>query len=362
MRSRDVIQYDPDYIATVTLIDPPPKVSEDSSQDSLKFRVTNDGGYYSSITSDGKQIGQVFQNIITNLDNSSDVMGYTKGNSYFFPPDNFTNDVLGLSPNEQPLALGIRYFTLEGDDGGTLTLIDEHVVHSTGNLRRYAGGSVKEQIISAYPNYVAEVTIFPPENATPEEEESEAGPSSFRFSAEDGFFAPMYIGDNNTVVGDPLRPSLRFRDSVYDDTNTRIGTNQGFAFSLPKTILPEWALPYIAIRNVYLEGGTLDILNEVVVGATGIYKKYVGWVYNETVVSYNPVFLADIKLVEPSSVEETSIPAPSPPSTPGKVTGDETIEQTTSSPTPEPTPGPSSGAAMYSCQLSVLSFIVAFLW
>ena len=111
-----------------------------------------------------------------------------------------------------------------------------------------------------------------------------------------------------------------------------------------------------------MKGGTLDILNEVVVGATGIYKKYVGWGYNETIVSYNPVFLADIKLVEPSGVEETSIPAPSPPSTPGKVTGDETIEQTTPSPTPEPTPGPSSGAAMYSCQLSVLSFIVAFLW
>ena len=104
-----------------------------------------------------------------------------------------------------------------------------------------------------------------------------------------------------------------------------------------------------------MEGGTLDILNEVVVGATGIYKKYVGWGYNETVVSFNPVFLADIKLVEPSGVEET-------PSTPDKVTGEEDVEKTTPSPTPGPTSGPSSGATMYSCQLSILSFIVVFLW
>ncbi len=354
MLSRDVIQYDPDYIATVTLIDPPQKqVSEDSSvQDSLKLRVTGDGGYYSSITSDGKQVGHVFQNIIANHDNSSDVMGYTKGNSYFFPTDNFTTDVLGLSLNEQLLAVGIRYFNLEGDNGGTLTLIDENIVHSTGSLLGYAGGSVKEQIISASP-YVAEVTISPPAKG----EDIDAGPSSFRFSAEGGFFEPMLIGDNNTQVGE------RFKDSVYDDTNTiRIGTNQGFAFNFPRTYLPEWASQYVAIRNVFLEGGTLDILNHVVVGATGIYQKYVGWDYNETVLSYNPVFLADIKLVEPSGIEETSIPAPSPPSTPDKVTGDETIEEITPSPTPGPTPGPSSGATMYSCQLSVLSFIVAFLW
>ena len=54
-----------------------------------------------------------------------------------------------------------------------------------------------------------------------------------------------------------------------------------------------------------MDGGSIDILNQVVVGASGGYKSYVGWIYDETIVSYNPVFTADIKLLDPSAGTET---------------------------------------------------------
>ena len=261
------------------------------------------------------QIGQVFQYIITNPDNSSDIIGDIKGNSFIFPQDNFTSDVLGLSLSEQILAVGISEFNIEGgDNGGTLSLVDENIVHATGNLLKYVGGRVSEwNVIATDPHHVTEVTIIPEKDET-NNDEKEVGPSSFRFTNEDGFLEPMRIGDNGTMLGE------RFRDSVYDtETNIRIGTSQGFAFNFPKSLVPSWAmlqgkdsLPNIAIKNVFFDDGTIDILNYLVVGATGAYSQYVGWIYNETVVSINP-FMADVKLVEPSkSAEEISMPSPTP--------------------------------------------------
>ena len=362
-----MVSYDPNYIAKITLVDPPERVEDDhNGQQDLKLRITNDGGFYTPITSDGTQVGQVFQNFIINPDNSSDVIGYVKGNSYLFSPDNFTSNVLGLSLNEQLLAVGIRYFILEGvDNGGTLTLIDETVVHATGSLVKYIGGVVKEQIILTDPHthYVTEVTISPPSENTSaatssEGEDVEAGPSSFRFTSEDGFYQPMVIGNDNALLGAfEISYNLceRFRNSVYDtNTNVRIGTNQGFAFTFPTTYLPEWALPYIAIRHVSLEGGTLDILNEVVVGATGAFVKYVGWRFVETVISFNdPEFVADVKLVDPSTSGEAG--------TGGGEEGEGDIgTQVVPAPGPPiPEVDPSSDAAKHSCQLSALAFIIA---
>ena len=56
---------------------------------------------------------------------------------------------------------------------------------------------------------------------------------------------------------------------------------------------------------------------------------------------------------------------PNPSLNADRVTNEGNVEKTTPSPTPGPTTsGPSSGATMYyfSCQLSALSFIIAFLW
>ena len=121
------------------------------------------------------------------------------------------------------------------------------------------------------------------------------------------------------------------------ETNIRIGTNSGFAFTFPTTLLPRWANPYIAIRNVYLDGGSIDILNQVVVGASGAYKSYVGWIYDETIVSYNPVFTADIKLLDPSAEAETGASAPSPSSSIGEGNGGNSVEITADDPNPNPT-------------------------
>ena len=164
-----------------------------------------------------------------------------------------------------------------------------------------------------------------------EEEDDVVGPSSFRFTSEDGFWEPMLIGENETMLGE------RFRDSVYDmETNTRIGTNSGFAFTFPTTLLPRWANPYIEIRNVYLDGGSIDILNQVVVGASGAYKSYVGWIYDETIVSYNPIFTADIKLLDPSAEAETGASAPSPSSSIEEGNSVNTAEVTADDPNPNP--------------------------
>ena len=341
----DVIQYDPTYVAIVTLSEPSPQVEEESSshvEDSLKLHITNNGGFYKPITSDGMQIGQVFQYIIT--DNSSDIIGSIKGNSFIFPQDNFTSDVLGLSLSEQILAVGISEFKIEGDNGngGTLALVDENIVHATGNLLKYVGGRVSEwNVIATDPHHVTEATIIPEKEINNDEIDAKVGPSSFRFTSEDGFLEPMRIGDNGTMLGE------RFRDSVYDaETNIRIGTSQGFAFNFPKSLVPSWAmlqgkdsLPNIAIKNVFFDDGTIDILNYLVVGATGAYSQYVGWIYNETVVSINP-FIADVKLSEPSkSAEEIPMPRPTPE--------------------PTSTPGPSSDATIHSCKLFAIALSTA---
>lgn len=344
MLQSDVIQGDPDFVAIVTLSEPTPRVEEDSTgsshngQDSLKLNITNKGGSYTPITSDGVQIGSVFKSLITSLDNSSDIIGYTRGHSFIFPQDNFTSDVLGLSLNDHARDIGIQYMYLEGDNNdGTLTLIDENVVHATGDLLKYDGGKVSEWNIISTDPYAAEATISSAKDANNQEDDV-VGPTSFRFTSEDGFWEPMMIGDNETMLGE------RFRDSVYDtETNTRIGTNSGFAFSFPTTLLPRWANPYIAIRNVYLDGGSIDVLNQVVVGASGIYKSYVGWTYDETIVSYNPVFTADIKLLDPSAEAETGegaigfeLATPPPSSSIEEGNGGNSVEITADDPNPNP--------------------------
>ena len=216
MLQSDVIQGDPDFVAIVTLSEPTPRVEEDSTsssqgQDSLKLNITHKVGGYTPITSDGVPIGAVFHSLVRSLDNSSNIIGFTRGHNFGFPQDNFTSDVLGLSLNDHARAVGIQYIYLEGDNNdGTLTLIDENVVHATGSLLKYDGGKVSEWNIISTDPYIAEATISSAKVANNQEEDDVVGPSSFRFTSEDGFWEPMLIGENETMLGERFRDCVRY--------------------------------------------------------------------------------------------------------------------------------------------------------
>lgn len=186
------------------------EVTNSSINGSIKLRVTSDGGYYVPIKATSNQIGQMFRNLVTIPDSSdtNQVVGSNEGYSFLFPKDDFASG----------LPLGNRYFSLDGDEGGTLVVINEAVVHGTGGLRKYVGATLLEEVVSTDPHYVADITLtVPPPKVAGDELKS--GPSNFLISAaEGGLYIPMLIGDNSSDVGG------RFWDIVYDKSNVRIGT------------------------------------------------------------------------------------------------------------------------------------------
>ena len=61
---------------------------------------------------------------------------------------------------------------------------------------------------------------------------------------------------------------------------------------------------------IYLEGGTLNIFNEIIVSATGIYAGYAGGMYVPTMISKGSNHTAEVVLVPPDDQQEVSVPIP----------------------------------------------------
>jgi hypothetical protein len=296
----NVLEMDPAFVAELTLVEPPPsEENDDSSGSSTKLRITSEGGYYLPITSsNGDQIGQLFQNPITMPDSKTpnQTVGINQGFSFLFPQDDYINAVLGYSSPEQ--VLGNRVFMFRGNDtvANDLLVFNEQVIHATNSLEKYEGTTLSEEILSTDPNYVADISLAVLSEGDSKEEYISNGPYDFRITSKGGFYDPI-LDAKGEMIGE------RFQNPVMNSSNVRIGTNQGYGFNFPSSNF----VPPIAQGNrlFYLEEGTLDVLNEVIVAASGIYSKYSGGRFQETIVSYNPVFVSEIILLEAGNNEAT---------------------------------------------------------
>ena len=254
----NVLEMDPAFVAEVTLVEPPPsEEGDDNSGGSTKLRITSEGGYYLPITStNGDQIGQKFQNPITMPDSATpnQTVGMNQGFSFLFPQDEYIDVVLGYSSPE--LVLGNRRLMFRGKPEEEMLVFNEAVIHGTGDLEKYEGSTLSEEILSTDPNYVADITLAVPSEDETGEEYMSNGPYDLRVTSEGGFYDPI-LDANGKQIGE------RYQSPVFNSSNVRIGTGQGYRFNFPGSNF----VPPITHGNriFYLEEGTLDVLNEVIV-------------------------------------------------------------------------------------------------
>lgn len=298
-----VVSFDP-YAAQILLIEPGKadvivdtindggKDEDTYAVDSMSFRVTSEGGYYRAIINglDRKQIGQVFQNPITFPDedgiyhqNSSSV-GINQGYSFNFPDD----------PNRQFLF-----------GRWNMIVFNEIVMHATGPYAKFTGATLTEKVISSDPNYVADITVAVPTTSHSDATtgntyiREEGATYDFRITAEGGFYDPIQsVNDEGNLV----QIGERFQNPVFTHFGNRIGTNQGYAFNFPVTNFTREMI--MGNRAFFLEGGTLNVFNEIIVQATGIYSDFAGGRFQEIIVSPDPIFVSEITMIPPSSVEK----------------------------------------------------------
>jgi hypothetical protein len=277
----------------IDLIEPvvQPAGDDASSGDAVvtTFRITSAGGYYMAITDqNNSQIGETFQNPI--IDAADHVIGINQGFAYNFPNDTSISD-LGYSTGVELLNTN-RKFLL--DDGEKFYAINQAAVYGTGPYRKYEGNIFSEVIVSPDPNYVANITLVVNDDAA----SAVSGDVTLSVFGEGGYYAAITDPETGDQIG------ARFQNPVFDSsTGERIGTNQGYGFIFP----PNDFTREISQGNChfFLNEGTLNIYNDVVVGATGIYKQYTGGIIHETIYSRTP-YNSSIHLVVPSAEDSSS--------------------------------------------------------
>jgi len=287
------------YAAEMTLIErnDEPAVT-DLSDDNIvtNFLITSVGGYYFPITSgDSQQIGEKFQNPM--LDSDNNVIGVNQGFGYNFPNDTYIFD-LGYTGAE--LLNTNRIFQF--DNGERIFAINQVVVFGSGPYQKYEGSTFLEDIISADPDYVANISLVIDAADTAQDDATVASSDAvLRITNENGFYEAMFDSKTGNQIG------IRFQNPVFHlSTGARIGTNQGYGFLFPPN---DYTLNIQSNRHFYLNEGSLVIYNEVVIGATGIYKRYTGGIVTETVESLDPYYNATILLMEPSNMGGDESPA-----------------------------------------------------
>mmetsp|Transcript_8828 Transcript_8828/g.21444 ORF Transcript_8828/g.21444 Transcript_8828/m.21444 type:complete len:498 (-) Transcript_8828:240-1733(-) len=303
MPNWNVTSDDP-YIADVTMIEPTPDTDtagdKVDTSNSMAFRITSEGGYYSPISMNGNQIGEVFQNPIISLPDST-IVGINQGYSFQFPQDEYITKLLGGTP---PLenSMSNRQFIFNNEEGKMIVL-NKQVLHATGMYIKYSGATLSEDVISEDPNYVADITVTVPSTAAAATDGEQHGTYTrdanasydFRVTSEGGFYDPITSLDDNT--GEVVQIGERFQNPVYNSTGDRIGTNQGFGFDFPTANYT--TEKFNGNRVIYLEGGTLGLFNEVIVSAGGIYREYAGGKWKTNLISEHPIYVAEISLIPP---------------------------------------------------------------
>jgi hypothetical protein len=286
------------YAAEVTLIERnhEPAVT-DLSNDNIvtNFGVTSVGGYYFPITDgDSQQIGEKFQNPMMDSDNN--VIGVNQGFAYNFPNDTYIFD-LGYTGAE--LLNTNRIFQF--DNGERIFAINQVVVFGSGPYQKYEGSTFLEDIISADPDYVANISlVIDDADTAPDDATVASSDIVLRITSENGFHES--ITDSKT--GNQI--AQRFQNHIFDvSTGARIGTNQGYGFLFPPNNYTDNVQR--ANRHFFMNEGSLVIYNQVIVGATGIYKRFTGGNVTETVdnLHLHPYYNATILLMEPTGGEES---------------------------------------------------------
>ena len=263
---------------------------DEESDDEITIRITSDGYYnaFVAVIEPYEQIGEAFQNPVydTRALNSSTI-GINQGFGYNFPNVTF-NPTMSTWQGNQKLIM----------NDGEMEMFNQVVLRGTGPYRKFVGVEATQDIISFDPNWVTDVTFSATKPSTPDDEEVEldgdtkAKTYDFKLIGGDAGFSD-YILDYNTQqeIGN------RFQNPVLNPTGKRIGTNQGFRFNFPPDEYTKNKPFYMANRLFQLEDGELNVMNELIVSATGIYSKYLGGYLNETLISSDP-FTSEITLVE----------------------------------------------------------------
>ena len=286
------ISHDP-YIAEISLFESSVTNEDQTVLDEVTFRITGEGGASTPIIGEEGKIGQVFQNPIIHDGNQ---IGSDQGYGFDFPTDPYISDTPAYS--EIDFVMGNRLFFF--DDGNQMTVLNTLVVEGSGPYAKFKGSYFNQTIIEGHPNFVADMTL----TVDVDDEEGiemyipSEGTYHFKITSDGGFYAAIN-NPEGAQIGE------RFQNPVYNSAGERIGTNQGYGFNFP----PDEYTRAIAQGNriFYLIGGTLNVFNDVIAGATGKYRAYKGGRFSEKIVSYNPVFESEITLVLPASGDKSDL-------------------------------------------------------
>lgn len=301
--------------------------------------VVDEYGIYRTIidNSTGKDIGELtYSGLFGDSNNGADDddvrLGTLQGYGFFFPNDSYMTDSLGYTDSiiSSDLFQGNRKFVFE--DGETLFLFNLLVLHATGKYKKYEGSYIKQIVIensTTYPDaWVAEILLRDADNndyaddknnidknndhgnnnndinsgeGDGEDDYDDGGDNDdgyydFRITSDGGFWEAITDPDTGDAIGE------RFQNPVLDSNGTRIGTNQGYAFDfLDYSFIAEKYTPKIGLGNrvFYLDDGVINVLDEIIVGATGVYTEYKGGTFEETVISSNPTtnYISEITLI-----------------------------------------------------------------
>ena len=192
-----------------------------------------------------------FQDIVKNTTGDI-VVGRTQGYVFLFPNSTFNNGNVKII----------------WDDGSHIDVINEAIVAGTGDYQKYVGGSVNRIVESPDPNYVAQVTLVEPPPSSSSAKEDDDGSLTVRITAEGGFYQAIndYSADDNSTgpqIGE------RFQNQVYAKgkfgaSSLPIGMNQGYCIGP-------------ICNRVFSSGnGTLILLDDAIVSATGPYSRFSG--------------------------------------------------------------------------------------
>lgn len=190
------------------------------------------------------------------------------------------------------------------NDGGAMDVFNRVIVRGTGRYKKYTGTTFKAMQISLDPNWISEITLSDPILASSMTDDDDDEHQTLLNSTNTAYYLRVVGGDvgfSDLILDYDTKEEIgsRFQNHVLDPTGKRIGTNQGYRLDFPTdgTKYTEGKPFYLANRLFYLEDGELNVLNERIISASGIYKKYTGGFFKEKLISANP-FTSDVTLTQ----------------------------------------------------------------
>ena len=322
-----IIAWDPVFQSIWTLYEPeeknPIETSSTTTNETIMLRTVGSGDdhYYFGITENitGKEelIGEKFMSPVYLWDdeNATQQIGIHEGFGFNFPS---LDESIKYGRN-----FNHRFLM---NDGSLIDALNDVIVRATGKYQKYTGTLLTDTVITMSHPYVSKVVFSTNAggsggtNKSSDDTDFEAkgnatddGDYDFKITSKGGLYVPIIDPDSGEQIGE------RFQNPVLDPSGNRIGTNQGYGFNFPPD--PDSFTRHAGQSNriFYLNGGTLNVFNDVIVHATGIYEPYTGGRFQATIVSQIPDFISEIVLVLPATtssdnkVEETNPSIDDPP-------------------------------------------------